>query len=52
MAIGSTGFDWKNIILNFISVLEIAGLVTAIAGFVIGPRLGWRCWGWEVVGCR
>ena len=31
------GFDWKNIMLNFITVYGVGTIITAITGVVLGP---------------
>ena len=31
------GFDWKNIILNFITVIGLGGIITAFTGIILGP---------------
>jgi GTPase SAR1 family protein len=36
-ALAGAGFDWKNIMLNFITVLGVGSVVTALTGIVLGP---------------
>ncbi|MDJ0594074.1 MAG: dynamin family protein [Pleurocapsa sp. MO_226.B13] len=37
VAMAGAGFDWKNIMLNFISVYGVSTIITAITGVVLGP---------------
>ncbi len=37
LAMAGAGFDWKNIILNFITVLGVGTIMTALTGIVLGP---------------
>ena len=37
VAMAGAGFDWKNIMLNFITVYGIGTVITAITGVVLGP---------------
>ena len=37
VALAGAGFDWKNIMLNFITVIGIGGSITALTGIVLGP---------------
>lgn len=37
VALAGAGFDWKNIMLNFIAVLGVGGIITAITGLALGP---------------
>ena len=37
VALAGAGFDWKNIMLNFIAVLGIGSIITAITGLALGP---------------
>jgi len=37
VAMASAGFDWKNIMLNFVTVLGLGAMITAISGIVLGP---------------
>jgi gas vesicle protein len=37
LAMAGAGFDWKNIILNFITVLGVGSIITALTGIVLGP---------------
>ena len=37
VAMAGAGFDWKNIILNFITVFGVASVITALTGVVLGP---------------
>ena len=37
VALAGAGFDWKNIILNFIAVWGVGWITTAITGIVLGP---------------
>ncbi|MGL6341622.1 MAG: dynamin family protein, partial [Waterburya sp.] len=36
-ALAGAGFDWKNIMLNFITVLGVGSIITAITGLALGP---------------
>ncbi|MGB3534234.1 MAG: dynamin family protein [Microcoleaceae cyanobacterium] len=36
-ALAGAGFDWKNILLNLVTVVGISGVVTAISGIILGP---------------
>jgi replication fork clamp-binding protein CrfC len=36
-ALAGAGFDWQNIMLNFIAVLGIGTIITALTGVVLGP---------------
>jgi replication fork clamp-binding protein CrfC len=36
-ALAGAGFDWKNIMLNFIAVLGVGSIITALTGVVLGP---------------
>jgi GTPase SAR1 family protein/gas vesicle protein len=36
-ALAGAGFDWQNILLNFVAVVGISGVVTAISGMILGP---------------
>lgn len=37
VAMAGAGFDWKNIILNFITVFGIGSIITAFTGMALGP---------------
>ncbi|MEM8637310.1 MAG: dynamin family protein [Cyanobacteria bacterium P01_G01_bin.54] len=37
VALAGAGFDWKNILLNFVTVLGIGSVITALTGIVLGP---------------
>jgi GTPase SAR1 family protein len=37
VAMAGAGFDWKNIILNFITVFGIGSIITAFTGVALGP---------------
>ncbi|MCC0176048.1 dynamin family protein [Waterburya agarophytonicola K14] len=37
VAMAGAGFDWKNIMLNFITVYGVGTIITAITGVVLGP---------------
>lgn len=37
VAMAGAGFDWKNIILNFITVFGVGAVITGITGIVLGP---------------
>jgi GTPase SAR1 family protein len=37
VAMAGAGFDWKNIILNFITVFGIGSIITAFTGIALGP---------------
>ena len=37
VAMAGAGFDWKNIMLNFVTVYGIGTVITAITGLVLGP---------------
>jgi len=37
VAMAGAGFDWKNILLNLITVVGVGGMITAITGIVLGP---------------
>ena len=36
-ALAGAGFDWKNIMLNFITVYGVGSIITAITGVMLGP---------------
>ncbi|MDJ0735579.1 MAG: dynamin family protein [Nostocaceae cyanobacterium] len=36
-AMAGAGFDWKNILLNYFTVIGIGGLITAVTGIFLGP---------------
>lgn len=36
-ALAGAGFDWKNIVLNFITVMGVGGIITTLTGIVLGP---------------
>lgn len=37
VAMAGAGFDWKNIALNFITVMGVGAAITAISGIALGP---------------
>ncbi len=37
VAMAGAGFDWKNIVLNFITVMGVGAMITAVSGIVLGP---------------
>lgn len=37
VAMAGVGFDWKNIMLNFVTVYGVGTIITAITGVVLGP---------------
>ncbi|MEA5616990.1 dynamin family protein [Cronbergia sp. UHCC 0137] len=37
VALASAGFDWKNILLNYFTVIGVGGLITAVTGIFLGP---------------
>ena len=37
VAMAGAGFDWKNILLNLITVVGVGGIITAVTGIVLGP---------------
>ncbi len=37
VALAATGFDWKSILLNFLTVSSIAVLTSAVFGLILGP---------------
>ncbi|MEA5510979.1 dynamin family protein [Crocosphaera sp. UHCC 0190] len=37
VAMAGAGFDWKNIILNFITVFGVGAIITALTGIILGP---------------
>jgi len=37
VALAGAGFDWKNILLNYFTVLGIGGIITAVTGVFLGP---------------
>lgn len=37
VAMAGAGFDWKNIALNFITVMGVGAMITAVSGVVLGP---------------
>ncbi len=36
-AMAGAGFDWKNILLNYFTVIGVGGLITAVTGVFLGP---------------
>ncbi|OKH54489.1 dynamin [Calothrix sp. HK-06] len=36
-AMAGAGFDWKNILLNYFTVLGVGGLLSTVAGIFLGP---------------
>lgn len=37
VAMAGAGFDWKNILLNLITVIGVGSIITAVTGIVLGP---------------
>ncbi|MBD2194638.1 MULTISPECIES: dynamin family protein [Calothrix] len=37
VALAGAGFDWKNILLNYFTVIGIGGIITAVTGIFLGP---------------
>ncbi|WP_414563358.1 MULTISPECIES: dynamin family protein [unclassified Anabaena] len=37
VALAGAGFDWKNILLNYFTVIGIGGILTAVTGIFLGP---------------
>ncbi|MFN6565400.1 MAG: dynamin family protein [Nostoc sp. ChiSLP01] len=37
VALAGSGFDWKNILLNYFTVIGIGGIITAVTGVLLGP---------------
>ncbi|MBK1990510.1 dynamin family protein [Sphaerospermopsis aphanizomenoides BCCUSP55] len=37
VALAGAGFDWKNILLNYFTVIGVGGLITAVTGIFLGP---------------
>jgi len=37
VALAGAGFDWKNILLNYFTVVGIGGIITAVTGVFLGP---------------
>jgi replication fork clamp-binding protein CrfC len=37
VALAGAGFDWKNILLNYFTVIGIGGMITAVTGVFLGP---------------
>ncbi|MBW4613125.1 MAG: dynamin family protein [Desmonostoc vinosum HA7617-LM4] len=37
VALAGAGFDWKNILLNYFTVIGIGGILTAVTGVFLGP---------------
>ncbi|GBE91606.1 dynamin family protein [Nostoc cycadae] len=37
VALAGAGFDWKNILLNYFTVIGIGGVITAVTGVLLGP---------------
>ncbi|GAB1539376.1 hypothetical protein NUACC21_20420 [Scytonema sp. NUACC21] len=37
VAMAGVGFDWKNILLNYFTVVGIGGIITAVTGMLLGP---------------
>ncbi|MGF1991499.1 MAG: dynamin family protein [Nostoc sp. ZfuVER08] len=37
VALAGSGFDWKNILLNYFTVIGIGGIITAVTGVFLGP---------------
>lgn len=36
-AMAGAGFDWKNILLNYFTVIGVGGIITAVTGIFLGP---------------
>jgi replication fork clamp-binding protein CrfC len=36
-ALAGAGFDWKNILLNYFTVIGIGGIISAVTGILLGP---------------
>ncbi len=36
-AMAGAGFDWKNILLNYFTVIGVGGLISAVTGIFLGP---------------
>lgn len=36
-AMAGAGFDWKNILLNYFTVIGVGGIITAVTGVLLGP---------------
>jgi replication fork clamp-binding protein CrfC len=36
-AMAGVGFDWKNILLNYFTVIGVGGIITAVTGIFLGP---------------
>ncbi|MER3493849.1 MAG: dynamin [Mastigocladus sp. ERB_26_2] len=36
-AMAGAGFDWKNILLNYFTVIGVGGIITAVTGVFLGP---------------
>ncbi|MBD2336591.1 dynamin family protein [Calothrix sp. FACHB-156] len=37
VALAGAGFDWKNILLNYFTVIGIGGMISAVTGMFLGP---------------
>ncbi|GAA6622369.1 dynamin family protein [Scytonema sp. NUACC26] len=37
VAMAGVGFDWKNILLNYFTVIGIGGIISAVTGVLLGP---------------
>lgn len=37
VALAGAGFDWKNILLNYFTVIGVGGMITAVTGIFLGP---------------
>jgi len=37
VALAGAGFDWKNILLNYFTVIGIGGIISAVTGILLGP---------------
>jgi hypothetical protein len=37
VAMAGAGFDWKNIMLNFITVIGVGSIITTVTGVMLGP---------------
>lgn len=37
VAMAGAGFDWKNILLNYFTVIGVGGIITTVTGVLLGP---------------
>ena len=51
VAMAGAGFDWKNILLNLITVLSVSTILASFTGIVLG-RCTWLYWGWVWGFCK